>query len=88
MTLNDKELRLIQLTKRLVMMKVEKLPPFALGHGFLWGNITFRRRLKNGSLKTICVKTCIGSVCVNDFAEAERLARTVDGVSGVFINID
>jgi hypothetical protein len=86
--LNEKELKLIALTKRLVMMQVEKVPPYALGHGYLWGNITFRRRLKNGTLKTICVKTCFGGVCVNSFTEAERLARTVDGVSGVYINID
>jgi hypothetical protein len=88
MTLNERELKLVALTKRLVMMKVEKLPPFALGHGYLWGNITFRRRLKNGNLKTITVKTCFGGICVNSFTEAERLARTVDGVDCVFINID
>jgi hypothetical protein len=88
MTLNDKETRIVALTKRLVMMKVEQLPGHPFGHAYLWGNISFNRRLKNKKLKLICVRVLLGGICVADLNKAVELASSVDGVSGVYYNLD
>jgi hypothetical protein len=88
MKLTDTESKFVELTSRLVMLKVEKLPGHPFGHAFLWGNITIRRRLKNGTLKTFMVRECLGSICCADLSEAVRVAETVDDVSGVWYNLD
>ena len=88
MTLNDREKRILSLTKALVNRGVNELPPYALGHGFLWGRVTFNRRLKNGKLKTFAVKVLFGGICVNDFNKAVEIAESVPGVSGCYVNLD
>jgi hypothetical protein len=88
MTLNETEKRIVELTKQLVMTKVERLPEHPLGHAYLWANITLRRAQKNGKVKTFVVKTCLGGICCADLVEAVRLAQSVPDVNHVYYNLD
>jgi hypothetical protein len=74
----------IELAQRAVQLVVQDLEPHPFGHAFLWGTVEVT--LKNG--KTRLYKTCLGSVCAEDLDKAVRLANSINGVSGVYYNLD
>ena len=88
MTLNETETKILALTKRLVMAKVDKLPRYPFGHAFLWGDVTFRRAQKNGKVKVFVKRVCLGGICVDDLNKATVLAEEVADVSCVTYNLD
>lgn len=88
MTLTERERRIVELTKRLVGSRIEKLPQGFMSCGFLWGYVTIRRAQKNGKVRTFDVKTCFGSYTPASWTDAENAARTVADVHITHVNMD
>jgi len=90
MNLTDRELRIVELTKALVGRRVEKLPGHQAGFnwGFLWGYVEIRRAQKNGKVREFSVKKCFGNFCPASWADAMAAASTVEGVGGLYYNMD
>jgi hypothetical protein len=90
MKLNEREERILELTKRMVERILDTLPRFDFGHGFLWGYVTIRRAQKNGKVREFKVKTILAcSTPIADWDAAQRLIEEmVPGVSGTWVNMD
>lgn len=89
MTLNETEKRIIELTKRLVRMQVQKVPEAPFCCGFLWGYVTIRRAQKNGKIRQFNVRTLFGgSMDPSNWNEAIKLAEQVKDVGGLYVNMD
>lgn len=90
MKLNEREERILELTRQLVERILNTLPRFYFGHGFLWGYVTIRRAQKNGKVREFKVKMILaGSMPIADWPAAQRLIEeTVPGVSGTWVNMD